>query len=181
MQISTLKTGLFFGTDTGNTEDMADKICESLAEYGCIVEMHDIADVDVAEMQNYDFLICGIPTWDFGGIQEEWENQEAALEALDLSGKRVALYGLGDQFGYGDFFLDAMGWLYKHILAAEADVIGHWPTTGYDFEDSKAVNKERTLFCGLAIDEDQQFELSDARIKQWVAQLVQEIEQSAVA
>ena len=76
MQINALKTGLIFGTDTGNTEEVADKICQALAEFGCCVDMHDIADVDFSIINDYDLLILGIPTWDFGGIQEEWEDRE---------------------------------------------------------------------------------------------------------
>ena len=93
----------------------------------------------------------------------------------------MALFGLGDQFGYGDFFVDAMGWLHEHVHNANASVIGHWSTEGYDFEASRAYNETTKTFCGLAIDEDQQFELSDDRIQRWVIQLCQELKQTAVA
>ncbi len=181
MRICTLKTGLFFGTDTGNTEDIADKICDQLANYGCVVDMHDVSNAQVTDMENYELLILGIPTWNYGGIQGEWEDVEENITSLNLSGKIVALYGLGDQFGYAEFFLDAMGWLNEHVLQAGATVIGHWPTEGYDFEESRAANADKSMFCGLAIDEDQQFELTDGRIQQWVEQLAQELEQAAVA
>ena len=35
-----------------------------------------------------------------------------ALDSIDLQGKIVALFGLGDQAGYGEWFLDAMGLLH---------------------------------------------------------------------
>ena len=181
MSISSLKTGLFFGTDTGNTEEIADKISEALSEHGCEVEMKDIADSAVSDMEEYDFLILGIPTWDFGGIQGEWEDVEDDLKEVNVSGKIVALYGLGDQFGYSDYFLDAMGWLHEYMVKAGAKVIGHWSTEGYDFDASRAANEDKTMFCGLGIDEDQQFELTDERISGWVAQLLTEIEQVEVA
>ena len=93
-------------------------------------------------LNDFDFLIMGIPTWDFGGIQEDWEDFEEVLLAADLTHKTVALYGLGDQFGYGDYFVDAMGWLYKHIVGIGGRVIGSWSTEGYEFEESLAANED---------------------------------------
>ncbi|MGY0216626.1 flavodoxin [Endozoicomonadaceae bacterium StTr2] len=180
-QISTLRTGLIFGTDTGNTEEMGGKISAVLATYGCEVSMHNIAEAVPEIFESYEFLILGIPTWDFGGIQSEWEDFEQQLQTLDLKGTTVALYGLGDQFGYADYFVDAMGWLNERILKTGARVIGAWSTEGYDFEASEAVNKDKTLFCGLALDEDQQFDLSDDRINAWVEQLVVELEEARAA
>lgn len=170
-----LSFGLIFGSDTGNTEEVGDKICDELAVFGIEVTQHDIREVTPSTFGIYDVLILGIPTWDFGGIQEDWEVFESQLETMKLGGKIVALYGLGDQFGYGDYFLDAMGWLYKHVVAAGALVIGEWPTEGYDFEESLAINNEKTHFCGLAIDEDQQIELTDKRVNQWVTQIATEL------
>ncbi|CAA0090717.1 Flavodoxin [BD1-7 clade bacterium] len=181
MRIDALKTGLFYGTDTGNTEEIADKISENLANVGCAVEMHDISQSEVSQLQDYELLILGIPTWDFGGIQSEWDRVNDQLRAVDLTGKTVALFGLGDQFGYGDYFVDAMGWLRDHVSSAGGQLIGHWSTDGYDFEESRAANADKSEFCGLAIDEDQQFELTDQRIEQWVDQLVLEVAEKDAA
>ena len=176
MTLETLKTGLFFGTDTTNTEEMGEKICDELSNYACVVSMKDIARIDsVEDLLDYELLILGIPTWDFGGIQEEWEELEQELKALNLRGKFVALYGLGDQFGYSDYFVDAMGWLYEIVTECGATMIGEWPAEGYDFDASRAAYADNTMFRGLALDEDQQIELSDDRIKCWVAQLEHQI------
>ncbi|MCG8535594.1 MAG: flavodoxin domain-containing protein, partial [Pseudomonadales bacterium] len=99
--ISELSTALIFGTDTGNTEEVGDKIAAELAPFGCPVEMINVNEASADVLEAYDFLILGIPTWDFGGIQEDWENFENELAEADLSNAVVALYGLGDQFGYG--------------------------------------------------------------------------------
>jgi flavodoxin len=88
---------------------------------------------------------------------------------------------LGDQRGYGDYFVDAMGWLYERVLATGAQVIGHWPAEGYKVAASLALNESKTEFCGLAIDEDQQFELTDRRVATWVNQIVSEYECCALA
>ncbi len=173
--------GLVFGTDTGNTEEVGGKIAEALRHYGYVVETMNVSEVSADELAAYPFMVLGIPTWDFGGIQEDWEDFESSLLAMDLSDKVVALYGLGDQRGYGDYFLDAMGWLHERVLRAGAQVIGYWPAEGYKFAASLAANEDLSQFCGLAIDEDQQFELTDKRIAAWTVQLVDEYEQFAVA
>lgn len=165
---------IIFGTDTGNTEEVGEKIQSQLGSHGVQADMLNITEAGSANFANHDLVILGIPTWDFGGVQQDWEEFEAELLTADLSDTVVALYGLGDQFGYGDFFLDAMGWLHERIVKLGAHVIGHWPTEGYDFEASLALNEDKTLFCGLAIDEDQQFEQTDQRVQAWVEQIVSE-------
>ena len=92
----------------------------------------------------------------------------------DFAGKTVALYGLGDQFGYGDFFLDAMGMLHDVIVKNGASIVGHWPTEGYEFDASKAKIPGEDMFVGLALDEDQQAELTKARLDAWCAQVHRE-------
>ena len=170
----TQRIGLIYGTDTGNTEEVGNKIISNFDQAGKNVEMLNIADCDSDDIEAFDFIIMGIPTWDFGGIQEDWEDFEDEIIALNLQNKAVAFYGLGDQFGYSDYFIDAVGWLNERIKKTGATVIGHWPTEGYDFDASLAANEDKSVFCGLAIDEDQQFELSDERIKTWCEQILEE-------
>lgn len=174
-KINESRIGLIFGTDTGNTEEVGEKICEVFEEKGIKVEMTNVLEASTDLIESFDVVIMGIPTWDFGGIQADWEDFEQDILSCALTGKSVALYGLGDQFGYGDYFLDAMGWLNERVLKAGAKVIGHWSTEGYEFEASTAVNEDKTLFCGLGIDEDQQDELTDKRIAGWVDQVIEEI------
>ncbi|GAB2199183.1 flavodoxin [Sessilibacter sp. MAH4] len=161
------KIGLFFGSDEGNTENVAYRIQQCLGIDN--VDVHDIADVTQLDFAEYPFLILGISTWDFGQIQSDWEEFWSDLEAIDFSGKTVALFGLGDQFGYGDYFLDAMGMLHDVIVEHGADIVGSWPTEGYEFDASKAEISGQNLFVGLAIDEDQQEELTNDRINRWCA------------
>ncbi|MGH1485442.1 MAG: flavodoxin [Cellvibrionaceae bacterium] len=159
------KVGLFFGSDEGNTEAVAGRIQEQFPEGA--VDVYDIADVTQLEFTEYEHIILGIPTWDFGQIQSDWEEFWDDLAEVDFTGKTVALFGLGDQFGYGDYFLDAMGMLHDVIVANGAAIIGHWPIEGYDFDASKAWLEDEQCFVGLAIDEDQQEELTEGRIKTW--------------
>ncbi len=161
--------GLFFGSDDGNTESVAYRIQQRLGESVCAV--HDIADVTQLDFADYSKIILGIPTWDFGQIQSDWEEFWGDISEVDFSGKTVALYGLGDQFGYGDFFLDALGMLHDVVKANGAKIIGHWPTEGYEFDASKARIADEDVFVGLGIDEDQQSELSATRLNTWCRQI----------
>lgn len=166
------KIGLFFGSDEGNTERVAYRIQRRLGED--VVDVMDIADVTQLEFTNYDKIILGIPTWDFGQIQSDWEEFWDDIAAVDFSGKTVAFFGLGDQFGYGDYFLDAMGMLHDVVIKSGPDVIGHWPTEGYEFDASKAEIPGVGKFVGLALDEDQQENLSAERLNRWCAQVHRE-------
>ena len=167
------KIGIFFGSDEGNTESIAHRIAERLSAYE--VEIHDIAEATQLDFSRYAIILLGISTWDFGQIQSDWEEFWPDAEQMRYDNQWVGLFGLGDQFGYGDFFVDAMGVLHDVIKARGAKIIGHWPTEGYEFDASKALTPDGNHFVGLAIDEDQQAELSDNRIDQWCAQLVEEI------
>ena len=171
---------IVFGTDTGNTEEVAEKLSDKFNELGHQVELCDVASLDVSSIDGAQICIFGIPTCDFGGIQGDWEDFEPILRALDFKDKAIALYGLGDQFGYGDYFIDAVGWLHEILTEQQARFYGYWPTSGYEFDASRALSPCKQFFYGLAIDEDQQFEQSDARIEQWEQQLCREIPELAV-
>lgn len=159
------EVGLFFGSDEGNTESVALRIQQRLGEES--VDVLDIADATQLSFAPYDYLIFGIPTWDFGQIQSDWEEFWDDLSEVSFAGKTVALFGLGDQFGYGDFFLDAMGMLHDVIVDNGAKIIGMWSAEGYEFDASKAYRPATHQFVGLALDEDQQPELTATRLNQW--------------
>ena len=172
-EVAVAKIGLFYGSDEGNTQSIAQRIARRLGEQR--VEVHDIADVTQLDFMRYQYLILGVPTWDFGQIQSDWEEFWEDLGAIDFSGKTVALFGLGDQFGYGDYFLDAMGMMHEVIAATAPRRVGYWPTEDYEFEASKAVTEDGSQFVGLAIDEDQQEHLTSERLDRWCQQVHAEL------
>ena len=160
--------GIFFGSTGGNTENAAEAIAKHLGE----CKLHDVAKAGAADLARYDRLILGTSTWGEGELQDDWERFLAKAEGLNLSGKTVAFFGLGDQEGYEDNFVDGMGTLYRFVVERGARVIGAWPLEGYAFSRSTAVIENR--FVGLALDEDNQDDLTDERITQWTAQLQKE-------
>jgi flavodoxin I len=169
-----MNIGLIFGTDTGNTEEIAEKL-QSLISWA-EVTTHNVADVDPEEILAYDYLILGVPTWDFGGMQSDWEDYWPVLENLDFTGKTIALFGLGDQFGYGNYFLDAMGMIFDVVIAQGANVVAPFSIEGFGFEESKALTSDGKNFVGLALDEDQEFDLSDERIERWLITLKKDMQ-----
>ncbi|WP_190324167.1 flavodoxin domain-containing protein, partial [Enterobacter hormaechei] len=66
-----MNIGLFYGSSTCYTEMAAEKIRDIIGPE--LVTLHNLKDDAVALMEQYDVLILGIPTWDFGEIQEDWE------------------------------------------------------------------------------------------------------------
>jgi len=158
--------GLFYGTTTGKTESAAETIRDTL---GGDVTMHDIADAEASDFEQYECLIIGCPTWNIGELQSDWEGFFEELDEIDFSGKTVAYFGTGDQIGYGDNFQDAMGMLEEKISQRGGKTVGYTSTDGYDFNESKALRDGK--FCGLALDDDNQSDLTDERIKIWTAQV----------
>lgn len=167
------KIGLFYGSTTCYTEMAAEKIQQALGE--SLVDIHNIKEVNLTKTQHYDVLIFGISTWDFGELQEDWASSWNDIEQLDLSNKTAALFGLGDQVGYADWFQDALGMLHDALIEQGCQIIGYWPNEGYDFNESKALDASGEFFVGLSLDDENQFEQSDERIQQWTEQIISEL------
>ena len=164
---SFVKIALIYGSTTGNTEDVAELIQTTLSDDELV--LLDVAEESLTGVEAFDRIIMGIPTWDYGEIQSEWEDVWEELDNLQLSSKKIALYGLGDQIGYGDWFLDAMGLLHDKLVERGAELVGYWPVEGYEFAASKALTPDGKQFVGLALDEDCQHELTEERVQRWCA------------
>ncbi|SRR5579883_1967594 len=162
------KIGLFFGTQTGNTQTESEIIQK---EFGgdSVVTLNDVSQAEPSDFNNYDYIIVGCPTWNVGELQSDWEDLYDELDNIDFTGKKVAYFGPGDQVGYPDTFQDALGILEEKISENGGETVGYWPTEGYEFSESKAVRDGK--FVGLALDEDNQSDLTEERIKAWVTQL----------
>jgi flavodoxin II len=165
--------GLFYGSTTCYTEMAAEKIKAELDPLiaPAQVDLYDIKDTSLQRTAEYDFLILGISTWDFGELQEDWESSWDDIAHLDLHNKKVALYGLGDQYGYADWFQDALGMLHDAVIPQGAEVTGYWPNQGYEFTASKALTEDGEFFVGLSLDDENQYDQTDARITAWCTSL----------
>ncbi len=162
------KIGIFYGSTEGNTERIVGKVQEALGGED-VAASHNVNSATSDDMQEYDNLILACPTWEIGELQEDWDSFIDQIEDVDYSGKKVTYIGVGDADGYPDTYQDAIGLIHERIADSGAEFVGKWPTEGYTFEESKGVIDG--MFLGLAIDEDNEADLTDERIEKWVAQI----------
>ncbi len=153
---------IFYASKTGRTKDISDEISKHLEE----IKEYDIKVTGCEYMTDYYNIIFGISTWDGGSIQENWQMVWDDFKKIDFSNKTVAIFGLGDQKKYPENFCDAMKPLYDQLKSAGANVIGFTDNIDYHFKDSKALIGNK--FVGLALDLDNQSELTIPRIESWV-------------
>merc|ERR1719207_101675 len=164
-----MKAALLYSTTTGNTETAAGYIAAATG-----LEATDIGDVDMDTIKACDSLIIGAPTWHTGADSERsgtaWDEfLYGDLTGLDLNGKKVAVFGMGDQAGYADNYCDAMDELASCFEKQGATIVGAWPTEGYEHDESKSVRGDN--FVGCAFDEDNQPDESEGRAQKWVEQI----------
>lgn len=161
------KIGLFYDSDTGNTR----KVAKMIRKYFCEddIELKNIKKVEPADFDRYSAFILGTPTLGDGELPENWDSFLPELDAMDFSGKTIALFGLGDQEEYADEFVDGLGILYEKFDSLGAGFIGFWPLDGYEYEISRAELDGE--FVGLVIDQDNQSGLTAERVETWVAQV----------
>lgn len=168
------KIGLFYGTDTGNTERVAKNI-KSLLETKIgsgEVDLLEIYKKKKEDMAKYDLLVLGMPTWYDGELQGDWEEYLGEMNQIDFTGKRVAFFGLGDQYGYASYFCDALGVFSEVVEKKGGKLVGFTSVTGYEHDFSKAQRGDQ--FVGLCLDTDNQDDLTAGRTDKWVEQIVGE-------
>ncbi len=169
----TSRTGFYYGSTTGTTEFVAEKMRDAALLRGLELTPVNIGTLsDPRDFLKHDRLILGIPTWNVGQLQDDWLRLYPKLDTLDFSGKQVALFGVGDQVGYPDNFLDALGTLGQKLHERGAELVGSWSTAGYDFTASKAQVGDR--FMGLGIDDYNQEDLTEDRVTRWLGQIQRE-------
>ncbi len=169
------KIGIFFGSDTGNTRKVAKSLAKKLGDAADAPV--DVKKATAEDFLKYDALILGTPTLGDGELpglsagasEESWEEFLPQIQGKDLSGKTIALFGLGDQEGYGHEFVDALIFLYNLAIEGGAKVVGFWPTEGYSFEKSNAIVDGK--FVGLVIDHENQSEMTGERLDAWLEQI----------
>jgi len=163
------KIGVFYSTSTGNTEEIAEWFSD---ENDCEAAQ-DIGDIELSTLSDYDGFIIGAPTWHTGADAQRsgtaWDDVLDEIAALDLSGKKVAIFGLGDSGAYGDYFCDSMEELYQTFKSAGCEIVGQTPTDGYTFTDSKSVIDGK--FIGCPFDSDNEADMSEERYAKFITTL----------
>lgn len=161
------KVGVFYSFNTQKTKKIAEKIIEAFGPEN--VEAVNAENVTEEQFVKYNRLVLGVPTWFDGELPNYWDEFVPALEELDLTGKTIAIFGLGDQVGYPENFGDAVGLMANLLEGRNARIVGETSTEGYHFESSKALKNGK--FQGLILDQENQARLTSDRVKEWVAQI----------
>lgn len=175
------RIGLFFGTDTGKTRKVA-KMIKKMFDDDTMAAPLNVNRAEAEIFVSYDYLILGTPTLGEGLLpgksadceNESWEEFLPLIEDQDFTGKTIALYGLGDQVGYATEFVDALIELYDFFSERGASIVGAWSTDGYEFEHSEALIDDK--FVGLALDLDNQSNLTEERLKIWLASIARDFD-----
>ena len=165
------KSALIYGSTTGNTTSIAEMIKSEMC--ASLDHVKNITDIVPQDLVACPVIIIGIPTWHIGELQDDWASFMPELKKLDFKGKKIAFFGLGDGKGYPDTYVDAMQEIWEVMEKSGATLHGQWPTEGYEFQKSKAIKNGK--FLGLVIDVENQHNLSEGRVKAWVAQLKKEL------
>lgn len=165
-----MKIGIFYGSITGVTQKVAERVGELLS--ADVINVADVEDIK-EKVELYDMVIFATSSWNKGDTTKSWTTHLKELEKIDFKGKKVALIGVGDQNFFGKTFVEGMCVIYTYIKYNNIKLIGRTSTDGYDFEESRSVEKGK--FLGLAIDDKNQKELTEERIVKWVAQLRDEM------
>lgn len=162
-----MKIGLFYSFNAIKTHQQAVKLAAAFGKNA--VDELDVMTVTPADILKYDNLIFAVPTWFDGELPSYWDELLPGLSHSAFQGKKIALFGGGDQKGYPENFVDGLGLMAAFLEARGAKIVGFTSTEGYHYERSKA--QRGNQFVGLALDIENQHGLTTERIENWVKQL----------
>ncbi len=157
-----MSIAIVYGSSTGNTQSAAEMIAEN---FGIDMDIIDVASTDIETLNGYDKLILGTSTWGDGELQDDWDAFDWG--GADFNGKTVAVFGMGDQESYANEYCSGMKLLCDEAVKAGATIVGEWENDGYEHEESQSIN-DSGKFIGLALDEDNQDDQTEDRIKAWI-------------
>lgn len=90
------KTIIVYGSTTGSTLKLAERIESTLKRYNGDVELVEVTDIHPGDLKTYDLILLGCSTWGEGELQDDFIYFEEEMEGLDLKGKHAACFGPGD-------------------------------------------------------------------------------------
>lgn len=160
------KIAIMYSFKATKSKQVADKL---IKEFGKDAEAIDADKLTEEVFESYDKIICGVPTWFDGELPNYWDEFVPALEEMNLKGKQIAYYGLGDQKGYPENFVDAIGVLSQIMENQGAKTVGLTSNKEYTYESSKAERGDK--FVGLALDFENEAKKVSAKVKEWAEQL----------
>jgi sulfite reductase (NADPH) flavoprotein alpha-component len=95
------RINILFGSQTGNAQNLAGVISESLAHEGFESVVMDMGELEPESIYDMDFLMVVTSTYGDGEPPDnasEWMSYLKFSEELDLSHLKFAVLGLGDSY-----------------------------------------------------------------------------------
>ena len=172
------KTAIFFSPVGGNVNSVAIKLAELIGNDK--IDIIPVKEAGNEDVDKYNQIILagstvGADHWTNEMLVDEWEEFFAKIGEYSFEKKKVAIVGLGNCVLYPEHFADGMADLYKRVTKQNAEVFGFFKAKEYDYTDSESVNEDG-FFCGLAIDEDNEPELTTERLEKWIVLLEPDFE-----
>lgn len=164
------KIGIFYGSTTGTTLEVAQEIAKCLNVKP--EDVHDVASASPSVVGDYEMLILGASTWGAGDLQEDMATFIDGLQALDLENKEVAIFGCGDE-SMSDTFCNSVGEIYHRLHDTHAMFIAPFNNDGYNYRHSES--NVHGLIVGLCIDNVNHPEMTSERVKAWCDVIKEEI------
>lgn len=162
--------GIFYGSTTGTTEQVAMEIAEALGV--AEADVHDVTKSAPSEVGAYDVLLFGASTWGDGDLQDDMQDFLNGVGGIYLGGKYVGVFGCGDET-MSDTFCNGVGQMYGQLVKTGATMIGQYNADGYDFSKSEAVSDGHAV--GLVIDNVNHENLTPKKISEWTAEIKRQI------
>ena len=162
------KIAILYGSSGGNTETVAKRVQEL---FNGEADLYNVDSVKSDEIKDYPYYILGTSTTGVGDLQDDWDGFLPTFSKMDLSGKKVAIFALGDSASFSSSFAESMKVIYDDING-KTSVVGQVPDEGYTYDDSTAVIDG--TWVGLPIDEDNEYDMTEERLSNWVETLKKE-------
>src|SRR5690554_2915562 len=159
------KIAILYGTSGGSVESVAKQV-QDLFEGNA--DIYNVLDVSLSEIEDYKYIIVGTSTTGIGDLQDDWEGFLPSFAKIDFTGKKIAIFALGDSASYSSSFAESMKVVYDEI-ADKTTIVGQTADEGYTYDDSMAVNDG--IWVGLPIDEDNEYDMTEQRLTTWVEEL----------
>jgi flavodoxin I len=159
---------ILYGSSGGNAASVARQVQDL---FDGSADIYNVLDVTLNEIKDYTYYIIGTSTTGIGDLQDDWEGFLPSFTRMDFTGKKVAIFALGDSASYSTSFAESMKVVYDAIKD-KAQIVGQVPDEGYTYDDSTAVNDG--MWLGLPIDEDNEYDMTQERLEKWVEALKEE-------
>ena len=159
---------ILYGSSGGNAASVARQVQDL---FDGKADIFNVLEVTLDEIKDYPYYVIGTSTTGIGDLQDDWEGFLPSFARMDLAGKKVAIFALGDSASYSTSFAESMKVVYDEIKD-KVRIVGQVADEGYNYDSSTAVIEG--TWIGLPIDEDNEYDLTQERLEKWVESLKNE-------